>query len=72
MAAMEIKDWASIIVAFITLAGTIITSFRVKPAENIEKIIGSVEKLKGIDFSASAQNNKRKNDAIDNLLERRT
>lgn len=68
MAAMEANDWGTIIAAVIGFAGTIITSFHVKPTENIEKIIGNIEKLKKIHFSDSDQN-KSKDEAIGNLLE---
>ena len=65
---MEANDWGTIIAAVIGFAGTIITSFHVKPTENIEKIIGNIEKLKKIHFSDSDQN-KSKDEAIGNLLE---
>lgn len=68
MGTMEANDWGTIIAAVIGFAGTIITSFHVKPTENIEKIIGNIEKLKKIHFSDSDQN-KSKDEAIGNLLE---
>ncbi len=64
---MKAEDWVSIIVAVIGVVGTVITSFHVKPAENIEKIVENIKTLKSIE--ADEENKDREKGTINNLWE---
>ena len=64
---MKAEDWVSIIVAVIGVVGTVITSFHVKPTENIEKIVENIKTLKSIE--ADEENKDREKGTINNLWE---
>lgn len=69
IASMKAEDWVSIIVAVIGVVGTVITSFHVKPAENIEKIVGNIETLQNLKGTGNKDDDDRKERAISNLWE---
>lgn len=73
IASMKAEDWVSIIVAVIGFVGTVITavitSFHVKPVENIEKIVGNIDTLQKLKSIGNKDDDDRKERAISNLWE---